>query len=101
MSTKTKKEVGDLKVYMVDVEVTFQIPVIAASKKDAEEIGEAAWEEDMQNGSDYDVYGHATEIASISDDNKHTLPYGVDDDHPRRDWTIKQWLEAQKQDHDG
>jgi hypothetical protein len=41
------------------------------------------------------------EIASISDDNKHTLPYGVDDDHPRRDWTIKQWLEAQKQDHDG
>jgi hypothetical protein len=83
-----------LKVFMVDVDVRFQIPVVAASREEAEEIGEEMWEEDMRNGSDFDVSSHATQVTSDSSDYRHTIPYGVDNDHPRRDWTIKQWLDA-------
>lgn len=101
MSTKSKPDVSDLKVFMVDVEVRFQIPVVAASKKDAEEIGEAMWEEEMQNGSDYDVFGHAVEITAAASDQKHTIPYGVDNDHPGRDWDIPRWLQETKKEGSG
>lgn len=96
-STKDSKE---LKVFMVDVEIHVEIPVVAASKEEAQKIAEDVWEEDFRMGNEPDnVFSSAAEI--MKSDDGYTIPYGVDDDHPRRDWSIKQWLEAQGEQADG
>lgn len=82
-----------MKVFMVFVEVVFEVPVVAPTKEAAQEIAESMWEEDFQNGSEPVVSAHAVEIVDVGVDHKHTIPYGVDDDHPGRDWDLPRWIQ--------
>lgn len=93
MSTKTNV-ISDLKIFMVEVTTTQQVPVLAASKKEAEEIAESCADEDFDNGSDRDTSSVAYEINAADKTDEQCIPWGLDDDHPRRDWTIKQWFDA-------
>jgi len=81
---------SDLRVY--EVEVTVKMYVVASSDADAEEIAEENVEEEIGNG----IAEFFPRVVTTTDEcgDADMLPWGVDDDDPRRDWTVRQWLET-------
>ena len=84
---------GEKKIYLVMVEIRQEVIVVADSKEDAEKVALEHYEEDFDNGNERDV---ETGVVIEIDKPGHfrgTLPWGVDNDHPRRNWPIEKWLE--------
>jgi len=83
------------KIYLVMVEIHQEMVVVADSKEDAEKVALEHYEEDFDNGNERDV---ETGIVSEITEPGHfrgTLPWGVDDPDPRRNWPIEKWLEKE------
>lgn len=84
-----------LKPYFVEVELRVRVPVVAKSEEDACAVGRDHAEEEINNGYFEDAITFASAVPITPGmDGQDFLAYGVDDDHPRRDWPIKKWLEA-------
>lgn len=80
-------------VYVVTVEITQEVLVVADDWEKAKEIAMENYEEDFENGNERDAHAaYATEIYAVNKEFKGTIPWGVSDDDPRRDWTVEQWL---------
>lgn len=69
------------------VTVSKEIAVVADSSFNAKMIAE-------DNERDEDItYSVARETKDFTVGWKRSIPWGVENDDPRRDWTIEQWLE--------
>jgi len=88
---------SEKKIYFVTVEIRQEIVVAADSKREAEQVAFDHYEEDFDLGNERDVeIGIVVEV-NAPGDFRGTLPWGVENSDPRRDWPIERWLEAQEE----
>ena len=86
------------KVFMVNVNINFQMVVVATSKEEAENRAESNYIEDIEGGGHTVEAFDAYPVTTVSPSFQKCLPWGPCDQDPRRDWTVKQWLEAAKKE---
>jgi len=86
------------KVFLVDVEISFPMAVVASSKEEARTIAEENYKEDMEEVCDFGIYASPRLMAKCPEEFHGVIPWGPDNDDPRRDWTVDQWLSEEKAD---
>lgn len=85
-------------VFMVSVNISLQMAVVAYSKEEAEFRAEAHYEEEIDNGGPSMKAFNAYPVTTVSPSFRKVIPWGPCDQDPRRDWTVKQWLESRKKE---
>ena len=85
---------SDKKIYAVDVEVRLTMLVAAESEVAANELGLNHYKEDIKNDGDpYAVEIGSRLLKSCPAAAQGVIPWGIEEDDPRHDWTVKQWFE--------
>lgn len=88
------------KPYFVEVEIKVRVPVVADSRAEAEALGREYVSEEIEAGYGIEecIEDACATEATEKTPNIGALPWGVPDDDPRRNWTMKQWLDAESVD---
>ena len=89
----------ELKPYFVDVHLTVRVPVVAKSVDDACQVARDHVEDEVESGYGIDEAIDDAMAVLVTEANTAakvlgTIPWGVCDQDPRRDWDFKKWLEA-------
>jgi len=82
-------------IYGVAVTVKLHMCVVANSREEAHEIALQHFPEELDNEIYSAVAVSATQLNECPDVFKLTIPWGVTDDDPRRDWFVDRWFKEQ------
>ena len=88
---------NEKKIYLVDVEVTFDMAVAASSEEEARKLARAHWEDEYKDNYYHPVDFSVRPMTVCTEEFRGTLPWGLPSDHERRGWTVDKWFEADKE----
>jgi hypothetical protein len=86
------------KVWIVDVQIRAQLAVVAENEEDAKEIAKKHLAEELAHNLHEASYTARmldrplNLMGGLRGPLGGTLPWGVDEDDPRRNWCIEKWL---------
>ena len=80
---------SEKKLYKVDVELSYEMAVLAESPEEARQIAEENYEEELRNVA-YPGYEFSPRLMTSPKEFEGTLPYGADDDKK----TVDQYFEV-------
>jgi len=80
------------RVYVVTVELTMDLVVVADDEEQAEEVALANYQEEINNGlPPTPMTSHPRQLTT-PEKFAGVLPWGPSRDDPKRDWPVEKWL---------